>query len=261
MNELVTLRRANRTAILTLQNGPVNVSCKELVRRLGQQLELLLTDDTVGALVLTGAGHRAFMAGADVSGFPSIRALGEDEIRAYLMEDHRVFQQLAEFPKPVIAAINGLALGGGLELALMCDLRIAEEQASFGLPEITLGMFPGYGGTQRLTRLVGEALAKEMIFTGRRLDAREALQRGLINRLVPEGEALESAVSLADRIAEHSAPVLALAKRAIHQATNMPLEQGIACEAALLAKAFATQDNAEGVSAFLEKRKPVFRHC
>lgn len=261
MSELVVLRQEGRVTILTFQNGPVNVSSKEVVRQLGQHLTQLQTDNTVGALVLTGAGRKAFVAGADITGFPGIIARGETGIREYLMEDHRVFRQLAEFPKPVIAAVNGLALGGGLELALMCDIRIAEEHARFGMPEITLGMFPGYGGTQRLTRLVGTSIAKELIFTGRMFDAQEALRIGVVSRIVPDGESLISAVKLAAEIAEKSAPVLALAKQAINEGLDMTLEQGVENEARLLAKAFLTEDNAEGVSAFLQKRKPIFRHC
>lgn len=259
-NELVSLRREGRVGILVFDNGPLNVSSKALVRQLGMRLEEVERDETLGVLILTGAGQKAFVAGADISGFPELAARDREEIRDYLLEDHQVFQKLTDLSKPTIAVINGLALGGGLELALMCDIRIAEAHAKLGLPEINLGMFPGYGGTQRLPRLIGADRTKELIFSGRLLQAEEALEWGIVSHVVPKAEGMRAALSLSAEIAKKSAPILALAKRAVNEGRDLTVRDGVALEAELLSWAFLTRDNAEGVAAFLEKRAPAFLH-
>jgi len=207
------------------------------------------------ALLVTGAGDRAFSAGADIK-----ELMGRNlvEQRAGALLGQSVLAKLDQMPMPSIALINGHAYGGGLELALACTFRLATAGAHLGFPEIKLGLIPGYGGTQRLPRLVGESRAMEMILTGRTLDAAEAERIGLVNRLV-EGDLLEAGMAFAREMTGFSLPALRLARDAVHRGLAFPLKEGLEIEADLNTLAFQTADAVEGMLAFLEKRKPAFR--
>jgi len=206
-------------------------------------------------LVITGSGDKAFIAGADISEFEGRTAITQREA----MKGLRIFSVIEEFPKPVIAMINGFCLGGGLELALACDIRIASDNAKLGQPEINLGIIPGGGGTQRLTRLVGEGKSMELILTGDFIDAAEAKAIGLVNDVVSAAELPSRVRALASRIAERSPIALRMAKEAVKTAARMNLREGLDRETDLFSLTFGSEDKAEGVRAFLEKRKPNFK--
>ncbi|MBX6394754.1 MAG: enoyl-CoA hydratase [Alicyclobacillaceae bacterium] len=245
-------------AVITIDNPPLNVMSESVARELGECVEEVEADGEVVAVIVTGAGIRAFMAGADIKEFPARMKPGAaGELSRHL---HRVLNRLDDLPKPTIAAIRGYALGGGCELALACDMRIAGESAQLGLPEIKLGLFPGAGGTQRLPRLVGEAKAKELMFTGEPISAAEALRIGLVNRVVPDDEVLDAAKALAKTIAQRTLVSLTRIKRLVDQGGERPLKEALELEAQLFDEVFQTEDVREGVQAFLEKRAPKFRH-
>ena len=215
----------------------------------------LTGNSNIRVVVITGAGDKAFIAGADISEFAGRTALEQREI----MQRSRAFDAMEDCPKPVIAMINGFALGGGCELAMACDIRIASAKAKFGQPEVKLGLIPGGGGTQRLSRLIGEGKAMELILTGDMIDAEEALRLGLVNQVVPPEELESRTMALANRIAELSPVALAMAKKSVKNAARTDLTRGLEAESDLFALCFASEDTEEGVRAFLEKRKPVFR--
>jgi enoyl-CoA hydratase len=215
-----------------------------------------LADSDARALLVTGAGERAFSAGADIKELMG-RTLVEQ--RAGAMLGQSVLAKLDQLSLPSIALINGYAFGGGLELALACTFRLAVPSARLGFPEIKLGLIPGYGGTQRLPRLVGEARATEMILTGRSVDADEAERIGLVNRVVRDGDLIEAGTAFAREMTSYSLPVLGLARDAIRRAHDLPLHDGLKIEADLSTLAFQTEDANEGMTAFIEKRKPVFK--
>ena len=206
-------------------------------------------------VIFTGAGDKAFVAGADIAEFAGRTALAQRAV----MLDRGLFNAVDTFPKPVIAMVNGYCLGGGCELALACDIRIASETASFGQPEINLGIIPGGGGTQRLTRLVGEGKAMEMILTGEIINAQEAFRLGLANHVVPADQLQTKTMEVANRIAEKSPVALRLAKEAVKAASRSNLDEGLRREVDLFALCFSSEDKDEGVSAFLEKRKADFK--
>jgi enoyl-CoA hydratase len=218
-------------------------------------LDALRDDDSVRVLVLTGAGERAFVAGADIAEFAERTPL---EQRA-AMTGRRVFDEIAAFPKPVLAMINGYALGGGCELALACDVRVAADTAKLGQPEINLGIIPGGGGTQRLPRLVGTGQAMRLILSGEIIDAAEALRIGLVDLVCPAPELRERTLEMARAMAAKSPVALRMAKSAVRAAAEMPLAAGLAYETELFVTCFASEDKREGVAAFLEKRAPDFR--
>lgn len=218
-------------------------------------LDRLRNDDSVRVLVIAGAGEKSFVAGADIGEFAGKTAA---EQRA-VFQGRSLFNSLDTFPKPVIAMINGFCLGGGCELALACDLRFASEKARFGQPEINLGIIPGGGGTQRLTNLIGEGKAMEMILTGDMIDAPMALRLGLVNDVFAPEELEEKTFALANKIAEKSPIALQMAKEAVKLASRSTLDEGLRREIDLFAICFSTEDKEEGVAAFLEKRKPVFK--
>lgn len=223
------------------------------VRELVDAFETLETDDSVRCVVLTG-GDRAFCAGADVKEMASLSSSdisGHDHLRS-------VWERAARFQKPLIAALSGYALGGGLELAMCCDVVIASEGTKLGQPEINIGVIPGGGGTQRLARAVGKYRAMEMVLTGGMISAEEAAKLGLINHVVPPGKCLEEARKLASEIASKAPIAVRSAKRAISAADEVPLSQGLDLERKLFYELFDTQDKKEGMNAFLEKRKPSF---
>jgi len=254
--ETLRLDRQGRVAIITInrpdKRNALNIKTREEGAAL---LDQLREDDSVGVVVFTGAGDKAFVAGADIGEFAGRTAITQREV----MTSRSLFTAIDTFPKPVIAMINGYCLGGGCELALACDIRIASENASFGQPEINLGIIPGGGGTQRLTRLVGEGKAMEMILTGEIIDARTAFAIGLVNHVVPADQLQAKTLEMANRIAEKSPIALQLAKEAVKLASKSNLDEGLRREVDLFALCFSTEDKNEGVSAFLEKRKAVWK--
>ena len=233
----------------------LNALNDKLVTELGQALDVFEADDAIGAIVLTG-NEKAFAAGADIK-----EMAGFDFMDVYLADFiTKKWQRTATCRKPVIAAVAGYALGGGCELAMMCDFILAADTAKFGQPEITIGTIPGSGGTQRLTRFVGKAKAMEMCLTGRMMDADEAERCGLVSRIVPATELVEEAVKVAERIAKLSRPVVMMAKEAVNRAFETTLEEGVRFERRLFHATFATEDQKEGMAAFVEKRQPTFKN-
>ena len=220
-----------------------------------EALEALRSSHEVRVVVITGAGDKAFVAGADIAEFEGRSAA--DQFR--VMSAPSIFEAVDAFPKPVIAMINGFALGGGLELAMACDIRIAADTARVGQPEVSLGIIPGGGGTQRLPRLVGTGAAYKLLFTGELIDAAEALRIGLVDEVVPTGRLRERVGILATAIAEKSPVALQLVKEAVRASLRSPLDEGLRQERALFGVAFASEDKIEGVRAFLEKRKAEFK--
>jgi enoyl-CoA hydratase len=213
-------------------------------------------DGDVRAVVITGAGEKAFVAGADIAAMVAMSAL---EGRAFARHGQRVMRELEELPIPVIAAVNGFALGGGLELALACDLVLASQSAKFGQPEINLGIIPGFGGTQRLARRIGVAAARLMIYSGEAVTAEEALRLGLVNRVLPSGELLPEAQKLAATLAGKAPVALQQAKTAINVGADVDLADGCRYEAEAFGVAFGSEDRIEGLRAFLDKRRPIFK--
>ena len=244
-----------RVGLITLDRpNALNAINAELVRELGDALDGFENDDGIGALVLTGSA-KAFAAGAD------IREMLAQEFADVVRHDFiRPWEQLSRCRKPIVAAVSGYALGGGCEMAMMCDIVLAADTARFGQPEILLGTFPGAGGTQRLPRAVGKAKAMEMVLTGRMMDAEEAERAGLVSRVVPAGELLAEALKVAGKIAEQSLPSVMMAKEAVNRAYQSPLDEGILFERRLFQSTFATEDRKEGMQAFADKRKPNFRN-
>jgi enoyl-CoA hydratase len=222
---------------------------------LGALCDALSTDDSVRVVIITGAGNKSFVAGADINAMLPLTAM---KGRAYGKIGQSVFHKIEHLPQPVIAAVNGFALGGGCELALACDIRIVAEKAKFGQPEVSLGITPGFGGTQRLPRLIGMGRAKELIYTGEIIDVAEAYRIGLVNKVVPLELLMETAMNLARKIMAKASIAVQLSKVAINQGLNMDLASGIAYEAEVFGLCFATEDQTEGMTAFLEKRKPIF---
>jgi enoyl-CoA hydratase/carnithine racemase len=242
-------------ARLELDNQPLNLVTGAMMESLDAALDELARDSTVRAVVVTGAGTRAFCAGSDVKEF---EALAGRVAQGKLLYEKYVYRKLAELPVPTIAAIEGDALGGGLELALCCDLRVASERARFGMPEVRLGVIPGSGGTQRLPAVIGPARAKEMILVGELIDAWRAEQIGLVNAVAPERGALAAAVEMAERIAERGPVAVREAKRLIGHAGDLDLDAGMAAELDASDRVFASDDMREGARAFFEKRPPGF---
>lgn len=252
----LVLERDAAFALLTFNNpGALNALTLDTFVRLETLLDELSRDTSVRVVILTGAGSKAFIAGGDIKHLASLDVEGA---RNFALLAQRVLARIESFPKPVIAAINGYALGGGCELAMACDLRIASETARFGQPEVKLGIIPGFAGTQRLARLVGKGRAKELIFTGEMIDAAEAWRIGLVNRVVPAENLLEEARKLAGQMADKSASAIALAREAIDNGLEMDVCRASRYEADLFALCFATADCREGLAAFLEKRPPRF---
>ena len=254
--ETVRVEASDRLATVTIDRPEKRNALSSQVRReLIEAFDRLEPDDAVRAIVVTGAGEKAFVAGADIGEFAERTPI---EQRA-AMEGRRVFEVVAACAKPTIASINGFALGGGCELALACDLRIAARSARLGQPEVNLALLPGGGGTQRLPRLVGVGRAMRLILTGAIIDAEEAERIGLVDEVVDDAALRARTRELAASIAQHSPVALKLIKQAVRAAAEMPLAAGLALERELFITAFASEDRAEGVSAFLEKRTPEFR--
>ena len=242
-------------ALITIERPEVlNALSFDLLDELAAELERLDADPACRAIVLTGSGERAFAAGADV------RELARQTPVTLLVDDRfAVWERIAATRKPVIAAVRGFALGGGCELAMSCDLIVAGEDAQFGQPEINLGVMPGAGGTQRLTRAIGRARSMDLILTGRTITAREAESMGLVSRVVPAAETLDAALELARAIAAQPPVAVLAAKEAVRLAEELPLAAGLRHERRAFFALFATEDQTEGMAAFVEKRRPAWK--
>ncbi len=254
--EFVLSETRGRVGLITL-NRPkaLNALCAQLVKELAQTVDRFEADPAIGCIVLTGS-EKAFAAGADIKEMQSksyIDAYMEDFITVH-------WERIAACRKPTIAAVAGYALGGGCEVAMMCDMIIAADNAKFGQPEINLGAIPGGGGTQRLTRAVGKAKSMDMCLTGRMMDAAEAERSGLVTRVVPADSLLEEAMKTADTIADKSLPIAMLCKESVNRAFESTLAEGVRFERRLFHSVFATEDQKEGMAAFAEKRQPQFTH-
>ena len=255
---IVELERTDGVAVLTINNPPLNLVTMELTARMDELLQELAADDGLRALVVTGGGERAFCAGSDIREFPEFFERRLDPVKSKVEPENEMYRRLAEFPVPTVAAVNGTALGGGLELALACDLIVTEDRARLGLPELRLGVFPGSGGTFRLARRIGLGRARELIYLCDSIDARTALEWGLVNRVAPAGEALRTAVDLAHRIAASSPQALRLCKKAVSRSFLPDETDGITGLIPLIEQAFLADDIKEGVRAFLAKEPPQF---
>ena len=253
----VIYEKSEGIAIITI-NRPdaLNALNAETIDEILQCLEDIAKDDNVRAVILTGAGPKAFCAGADIKAMKGMTAL---DARKLSQMGYKLCKAIENLEKPVIAAINGYALGGGLEVAMACDLRIASEKARMGQTEINIGLIPGWGGTQRLPRLVGKTLAKEMVFTGKMIDAQTAYQRGLVNKVVPPEQLMDAAKEIAKELASKAPVALKLSKMLINYGLETDLDTALVLEREAFGVVASTEDLQEGVSAFLEKRKPVFK--
>lgn len=256
MPAFVQVTMEDRLAIVTI-NRPdsLNALNSTVLRELSMSIEHLSMAADVGAIILTGAGDRAFVAGADIKEMAGLSAL---EMRTFSESGRRLGDAMAACNKPILAAVNGFALGGGCELALACDIRIASDRAKFGQPEVNIGIIPGFGGSQRLPRLVGMGWAAEMIFSGDAIDAATAERIGLVNRVVPVDRLLEEAKALARKILDKSPSAIALAKACLRASMDMPLSAGLDFETSAFGVVGSTRDKAEGMRAFIEKRKPAW---
>ncbi len=250
----VSIERDGFLAVLCV-NRPdkLNALDAATITELHRAVDALSADNEVGAVILTGAGEKAFIAGADIS---ELAGQGVFDARANSRRGHGLTRAMELSPKPFVAAINGFCLGGGLEMALACDLRYASSKARLGLPEVSLGVIPGYGGTQRLTRLVGAGRALELILTGDHVTAEDAVSLGLVNAVCEPDELLDRAKQVAARIVSRGPTAVALAKQAVYRGAHLPLAEGLELEADLFATINSTDEAEEGLRAFLEKRKP-----
>ncbi|PZM97371.1 MAG: enoyl-CoA hydratase [Actinobacteria bacterium] len=254
MGEFVRVEVAEGIGTIRLDRPPMNALNTQVQEELRAAALQVSADDAVRAVVVYG-GPKVFAAGADIK---EMAEMSYTEMAQRAPELSKTFDAIARIPKPVVAAITGYALGGGCELALTCDWRVAAEDAKLGQPEIKLGIIPGAGGTQRLARLVGPARAKDLIFSGRMVDAEEALRIGLVDRVVPAAEVYDAAVEMVRQYVDGPAQALRAAKLAIDGGLEVSLESGLAWESQLFAGLFATEDRREGMTAFIEKRKPKF---
>jgi enoyl-CoA hydratase len=255
--EFLNLEQEGAVAVVTINRPAVlNALSEAVLREIERAFDALAADDGVRAIVLTGAGEKAFVAGADIK---ELAAQTPVSGRETAKRGQRLFSRIEQLGKPVIAAINGFALGGGCELALACTFRFAAETARIGLPEITLGIIPGYGGSVRLPRLIGKARAMEMILTGKPVPADEAFRVGLVNRVVPAASLVAEAKAFAADLAAKAPIALRYAMQAVERGLEMPVDEALELEATLFGLVASTADMREGTTAFLEKRKPVFK--
>ena len=256
--DFLKLERRGNTALVTISNPPANTWTQQSLGELETLVDELNSDRDVYALVLIGEGEKFFSAGADLKLFASgDKGVAADMARAF----GRAFEALSGFRGVSIAAINGYAMGGGLEVALACDIRIAEAQAQMALPEATVGLLPCAGGTQNLTALVGEGWAKRMILCGERIKAEQAERIGLVEQVVETGTALENALALAEKVAKQSPVAVASCKQLVQAGRNMPRNQALVVERERFLDLFDSEDQTEGVNAFLEKRAPQWKNC
>jgi enoyl-CoA hydratase len=259
MGDYVSTELAGAVAILTIDNPPLNALSGPLLEELEAEIDQLDADDGVRAIVLAGAGERAFVAGADIKEFPSLRqSAAEAQERGSARGIQKLGHHMDAARTPFIAAIHGFCLGGGLELAMCCDVRVASDDAQLGQPEIKLGLIPGGGGTQRLPRLVGIGRAQYLNMTGDFIDAATAYDWNLVEKVVPRDELRETAVAIAQTIAARSPVAIAVLRELARTTRDLPLEEGLRREADGFRRCLESEDGAEGVAAFLEKREPQF---
>jgi len=253
----VLMEKDGAIGVVTINRPKVlNALNAETLTELGEAMEQLGNDPEVKAIILTGAGDKSFVAGADIAFMQNLTPL---EARKFARLGQGVLSKIENLSKPVIAAINGFALGGGCELAMACDIRVASPRAKFGQPEVNLGLIAGFGGTQRLTRLVNPGVAKEILFTADMYEAEAAHKIGLVNHVAPAEELMNFCKSMARRIAARGPVAVQLSKEAVNEGLEMDLEKALAHEADLFALVFATDDRSEGIAAFLNKKKPEFK--
>lgn len=256
-HQTIILKIEERIAVVRINRpdklNALNALCKQ---ELGVLFAKLKNDPTVDVVILTGAGEKAFVAGTDIGELTTLNATSGKE---FAEGGQSVFDLIQHLGKPVIAAVNGFALGGGCELALACHFRLCSDNAKFGQPEVNLGVIPGYGGTQRLARVVGIGRATEMILTGSSIDAQEALRIGLVSSVVPLAELLPAAEAIARAVLAKGQLAIRMSLKALNAVLEMPLSEGLKVEAALFGECCSTEDAKEGIDAFLQKRKPLFR--
>jgi enoyl-CoA hydratase len=252
----VLLKKTAAAALITI-NRPdkLNALNSQTIAELSHLFSALETDNEVRCIILTGSGEKAFVAGADISELNKLRAV---EGKKFAEDGQHLFNMIENFSKPVIAAVNGFALGGGCELAMACHIRYASENAKFGQPEVNLGIIPGFGGTQRLTKLINSGRALELILTGDSINADEAYRLGLVNKILPQNGLLEACYQLAEKIAQKPSVAVKLAIQSVLASGEMTRAQGLKMEAALFGLCCSSDDFKEGTSAFLEKRKANF---
>ena len=249
----VLLEKKDHIAVATIHRPEaLNALNSQVLKDLNELVDLIEADSSIYALVLTGAGEKAFVAGADIG---EMSTLTREEGEAFGRKGNDTFRRIETLPIPTIAAVNGFALGGGCELSMSCDIRLCAENAVFGQPEAGLGITPGFGGTQRLARLVGPGMAKQMIYTAKNIKADEALRIGLVNAVYPAGELMAAAEKLAGKIAGNAPIAVRACKKAINDGLQVDIEHGAVIEEKLFGSCFGTADQKEGMSAFLEKRK------
>ncbi|MBW1659209.1 MAG: enoyl-CoA hydratase/isomerase family protein [Deltaproteobacteria bacterium] len=255
--ELVLLEKTPPLATITI-NRPkaLNALNSKVLAELDKTLDRVNEDEEIRVVIITGSGEKAFVAGADIAEMSEMSPL---EGSNFSRLGQLVFQKVQDLKKPVIAAVNGYALGGGSELALACDFIYASENAKFGLPEVTLGIFPGFGGTQRLPRLIGKSRAKELIFTGKMISAAEAYEMGMVNKVVPLDQLMDAVKEVATQIAKNGPIAVYVAKNLVDVGYDIPLDDGCLMESRSFGMCCSTEDKKEGMKAFLEKRKPVFK--
>lgn len=242
-------------AIVTINRPPVNPLNSDVFKELTQLIDELEDNEEVKAIIITGSGEKAFVAGADVKEMATKNIVSLNRMNK---KSRETFTKIENVSKPVIAAINGLALGGGFELALACDIRISSDRAKFGFPEVGLGIIPGAGGTQRLQKMVGQGIAKELIYFGEMIEAKRAEELHLVNKVVEHDNLLDEAILSAQKLAEKPVVALQMAKLAINSGSNVDIESGLSLETTAFATAFSSEDAKEGLTAFTEKRKPEF---
>lgn len=257
MGEYIKIETSENTALVTIsREKALNALNKGVLEELKAIFQDLSGDHTVRSAIVTGAGDKAFVAGADIA---AMAQMSPEEAGRFAHLGHQAMSAVQNCRKPVIAAVNGFALGGGLELALSCDFIYASEKAKFGLPEVGLGLYPGFGGTQRLSRAIGPNRARELIFTGRMIGADEALAWGIVNRLATPESLLDTALETAREINQKGPVAVRLAKQVINEGKDESLQQGLDLERDVFPKCFESEDLKEGLAAFLEKRKPAFK--
>lgn len=259
--EFIKVKMDEAVALITISRPPgnkVNVLTAKAMQELDQSMDDCIKDDQVKAVVITGEGPYTFVAGADIKEIAKIGS--RDQAVELARKGQAVFNKIENMDKPVICAVNAVCVGGGMELAMACHMRIASDRAKFGQPEILLGIIPGFGGTQRLVRLCGAAKAREILLTGDQISAKDALEIGLVNQVVPEGRLLKESVGLAKKIASRPQIAARLIQKAVREGSEKNLQEGLELEARLFGDISETSDMREGVQAFIEKRQPKFQN-
>lgn len=255
--QFIKITCEDRVAVITIDHPPANALDKGTMAELGEAVDEVIADAGVKAVIITGGGPVAFVAGADINEFTKLTTA--EAAKEFIVKGQSTFSKIENSPKPFIAAVNGVALGGGMELMMACHMRIVGDRVRLGQPEINLGIIPGWGGTQRLARIVGQAKAAELILTGDNITAQEAFRINLVSKVVPGGEVLKTAKDLAKKIVSKGGVAMAAALNAINTGIGLALKDGLALEAENVSRLVGTEDAKEGITAFLSKRQPVFK--